>query len=191
MHVSLLIQIKFLKNYDAHLKLQTIPTELSGMILKRKDDYHHQISDKPNDSETSAKIYWSILEHLYNRKKIPLICPTLVNNKLTSNFKEKANHFNAFFASQCTPISDDIALLNSTNSVSNVSLPSIELEKQDILKIIRSLNDDKAHGYDDISIRLFKICNSSIVKPLSVIFKNCLQTGTFLTLEKAKCCTYP
>ena len=30
-----------------------------------------------------------------------------------------------------------------------------------------------------MSIRLLKICDSLIVRPLSIIFKNCLQTGTF------------
>ena len=119
------------------------------------------------------------LKTLYNGKKIPLIPPILVNNKLISNFKEKANHFNAFFASQCTPVSNDSALPSTTNSVSNVSLSSIQFKDQDILKIIRSLNYNKAQGYDDISIRLFKTCDSSIVKPLSIIFKNCLQTGNF------------
>ena len=45
------------KNYDSHLKLQTISTELSEMILKRKNDYQRQLSDKLNDPETSAKAY--------------------------------------------------------------------------------------------------------------------------------------
>ena len=36
-----------------------------------------------------------------------------------------------------------------------------------------------AQGHDDISIGLLKICDSSIVKPLSIIFKNCLQTWGF------------
>ena len=93
------------KNYDAYLKLQTITTELSEITLKRKEDYHRLLSDKLNDPHTSAKSYWSILKTLYNGKKIPLIPPILINNKLISNFKEKANHFNAFFASQCTPVS--------------------------------------------------------------------------------------
>ena len=86
--------------------------------------------------------------------------------------------------SQCTPISNDSALPDSSNSVSNVSLSSIHFEDQDILKIIRSLNYNKAHGYDDISIRLLKICDSSIERPPSIIFKNCLQTGTFPNNEK-------
>ena len=84
-----------------------------------------------------------------------------------------------FFTSQCTPVSNDSALPSATNSVSNVSLSSIQFKDHDILKIIRSLNYNKAHGYDDISIKLSKICDSSIVKPLSIIFKNYLQTGTF------------
>ena len=54
------------KNYDSYLKLQTISTELSEMILKRKNDNHRQLSDKLNDPETSAKAYWSILKTLYN-----------------------------------------------------------------------------------------------------------------------------
>ena len=76
-------------------------------------------------------------------------------------------------------MSNDSALPSTTNSVSNVSLSSIQFKDQDILKITRFLNYNKAHGYDDISIRLLKICDSSIVKPLLIIFKNCLQTGTF------------
>ena len=161
------------------MKLQAVSTELSEMISKCKDDYHRQLSFKLNDPKTSAKAYWSILKALCNGKKIPLIPPILVNSKLISNFKEKANHFNAFFASQCTRVSNDSVLPSKTNSVSNVSLSSIQFKDQDILKIIRSLNYNKAHGYEDISIRLLKICDSSTVKPLSIIFKNCLQTGTF------------
>ena len=103
-------------------------------------------------------------------KKIPLISPILVNNKLISNFKEIANYFNDFFASQRTPASYASVLPNTKNSFSNLSLSSILLEDQDILKIIRSLNYNKAHGHYGISITLLKICNSSIVKPLSIIF---------------------
>ena len=43
------------KNYDAYLKLQAISTELSKMILERKEDYYRMLSDKLNDPHTSAK----------------------------------------------------------------------------------------------------------------------------------------
>ena len=44
---------------------------------------------------------------------------------------------------------------------------------------MHSLNINKTHGYDDISIRSLTKCDSSIVKPLSIIFKNCLQSRSF------------
>ena len=59
------------KSYDAYFKLQTVSTELSEMILKQKDDYQHQLSDKLNNPKTKAKTYWSILKTLYNGKTIP------------------------------------------------------------------------------------------------------------------------
>ena len=165
------------KNYNAYFKLQAMSTELSEMILKRKEDYYFVLSDKLNDPHTSAKSYLSILKTLYNGNKIPLIPPILINNKLISNFKEKANHFNAFFASQCTPVSNNSTLALVTTPVINASLSSVSFNDHVILKLIHSLNISKAH--DDISIRLLKICDSSTVKPLSIIFKNCLQSESF------------
>ena len=37
----------------------------------------------------------------------------------------------------------------------------------------------KAHGHDGISIRMVKLCNLTITKPLSIIYKNCFQQGVF------------
>ena len=56
------------KNYGAYSKLQTKSTELSEMILRRKNNYHHQLSDKLNDPGTGAKAYCSIVKTLYNGK---------------------------------------------------------------------------------------------------------------------------
>ena len=149
------------------------------MILERKEDYYCVLSDKLNDPHTSAKSYWSILKILYNGKKIPLIPPILINSKLISNVKGKANDLNAFFASQCTPVSNNSTLPFVTTAVTNASLSSILFNDQDVLKIIHCLNINKAREYDDISIRLLAICESTIVKPLSIIFKNCFQSGSF------------
>ena len=52
----------------------------------------------------------------------------------------------------------------------------IGFDIEDILKIIRSFNIKKGHGFDNISIRIIKICDSALVKPLSMIFINCIQS---------------
>ena len=53
---------------------------------------------------TNVKTYWSLLKTFYNGKKAPIIPSLLIDNKVISNFEAKANHFNIFFASQCTPL---------------------------------------------------------------------------------------
>ena len=58
-------------------------------------------------------------------------------------------------------------------------LSVINFTDDDILKIIRSLNINKAHGHDDISVRMIKICDKAILEPLSIIYKNCIDTGIF------------
>ena len=44
------------------------------------------------------------LKTFYNGKKVPIIPPLLINNKLISNFEIKADYFNNFFTFQCTPL---------------------------------------------------------------------------------------
>ena len=53
---------------------------------------------------TSRKYYWSILKIFLNNKKILVIPPILHDNKFITNFKEKAEIFNNFFAKQCSLI---------------------------------------------------------------------------------------
>ena len=59
------------------------------------------------------------------------------------------------------------------------SLSLFNLNGQDLLNVIRSLDTNKSHGYDGISVRMLKMNYDYIVKPLMIIFKNCLDTGTF------------
>ena len=44
----------------------------------------------------------------YNDKKVLLISPLFINNKLEPDFKLKANFFNKFFADKCTPIQNSV-----------------------------------------------------------------------------------
>ena len=68
--------------------------------------------------------------------------------------------------------------------ISTAKLSSINFINVDILKIIKSLNVNKAHGHNDIYIRMIKLCGKSIVKSLSIIFKNCTDNGIFRDIWK-------
>ena len=56
---------------------------------------------------------------------------------------------------------------------------TVEFSTNDILKIIRYLNPNKAHGHNIISIRMLKICDNSICKPLGIISWSSLQNEKF------------
>ena len=170
-------------NYH-YIKLQYAISEVSAAISKGKDEYHRRLAQKLSDPSASSKTYWSILKRFYNGKKVPIIPPLLINNKLESDFKTKANYFNSFFASKCTPLINNSTLPNSLQYVSAARLSSFSFNEEVILKIINALNINKVHGHDDISIRMIKLCSKSVVKPLSIIFKNCIDTGTFPDIWK-------
>ena len=50
--------------------------------------------------------------------------------------------------------------------------------------IIQSLDSNKAHGHDMISIHMLKICGKSIIKPNLIIYKNALRRAVFPTNGK-------
>ena len=50
--------------------------------------------------------------------------------------------------------------------------------------MIRSLNPNKAHGWDEISVRLIKLSDDALVLPLKIIFTNCLRCGLFPEIWK-------
>ena len=64
-----------------------------------------------------------------------LMPPIIVNNKLGSYYKEKANHFNKLFTSQCTPIDNDPQIPDSVVLKTETRLSSITCEDNDILKL--------------------------------------------------------
>ena len=108
----------------------------------------------------------------------------MINDKLETDFKKKAHHFNVLFTSKCTLLISNSVLPDLVDYISTARLSSVNFNNVDILKIIKYLNINKAHGHDDISIRMIKLCGQSIVKPLSIIFKNCIDNGIFPDIWK-------
>ena len=51
-------------------------------------------------------------------------------------------------------------------------LISLDFNEDEILKIIRALDIQKAHGHDNISIRMKKFCEKSLLKTIILLFQN-------------------
>ena len=107
-----------------------------------------------------------------------------MNGKIITDFNEKANLFNKYFSSQCNPLPNDSKLPENQTYITETKLSSFNIEDEDIYKIIKTLDINKAHGHDEVSIRMLKLCDKSIVKPLSIIFNNSKRKNTFPNLWK-------
>ena len=86
-----------------HDKVWEESEECTKQILEAKKNYILIMTKKLADSNTSSKSYWTILNRLLYNKKLQTLPPLLVAGKMVSDFCKKANIFNNFFASICTP----------------------------------------------------------------------------------------
>ena len=127
------------------------------------------MTSKLADSHTAPKTCWTLLNHLLYNKKIPAIPPLLVDGKSVSEFYEKSNMFNNFFASIYTPIKN-ASTLPSFSYRTNTRIKSFDLTEKNMLSIIKSLDPTKAHGCDNLSIKMIQICKEVITIPLKLIF---------------------
>ena len=164
--------------------IETIANELNQLISSTKALYYDNLAKKLNNPLLQAKMYWSILKTFYNDKKIPLIPPLLVDDKFVIDIQRKANVFNKFFAEQCTPLNNNSSLPVNQLFLTYSRLMSLDFDEDELLLIIRALNINKAHGHDDISIRMIKICDKSLIKPLMLIFKKSIRSSYYPDIWK-------
>ena len=160
--------------------VRLIRNDTSKMITTAKDNYFASLGRKLSNPATGIKTYWSTLNKIVNKKKATNILPLLENGLFVTNFQNKAEIFNDYFVQQCSLSMNDSALPRSYITWCNNLLETIEIDVDKVLKIIRSLDRSKAHGWDDMSVSVVKICDSSIVRPLCLIYETCLHTGVFL-----------
>ena len=152
---------------------------LALLMNTAMQNYYSNMAEKLQNTQRSSKAYWSLLKIFLNNKKIPIIPPLYHKNEFVIDFQKKAEFFNSFFVDQCSLISNSSELPNKLEYLTQSRLSSINFSKDDIAKMIQNLDPNKTHGHDQISIRILKLCSTSICKPLEIIFSRCLVTGTF------------
>ena len=87
--------------------------------------------------------------------------------------------FNNFFADQCSILKGKSKLPGTLSIETRESLTKMDFSSNDILKIIKNLEPNKAHGHDMIGIRMVNIYDDSICKPLKLVFQSSLESGKF------------
>ena len=94
------------------------------------------------------------------------------NNTFLTDTLVKVNTFNSFFAKQCS-------LIETGSELPADYLLTHNLDPAKIISIICAFDVSKAHGWNDTSVCMVRICDKSSVKPLFNIFQFSLDTGKF------------
>ena len=99
------------------------------------------------------------------------------NNKHACNDQQKAQLFNNYFYSvfstdPITPVS------KPPMSTSTGTLNDIEINKSEVLIILSSLDGNKAPGIDNISLRVYRHCAFTLLKPICHLFAISLSSGS-------------
>ena len=160
--------------------IESLVNEINEMISNAKNLYYVNLAKKLNNPLLQARTYWSILKTFYNNKKIPLIPPLLINDKFVTDIQSKAN----IFTDQCVPLKNNSMLSTNQLFMIQARLRSLDFNEGEILKILRVLNINKAHGHDGIFIKMIKICDESLLKPLRILFKNSLKLSYYPDIWK-------
>ena len=166
------------------MMIETLITEINDLITSTKDLYYNNLAKRLNNPLLQAKTYWSILKTFYNDKKIPIIPHLLIDDKFVTDIQTKANIFNKFFADQYTPLKNGSVLPKGQIFLTQSRLCTLHFDEKELIKIIRNLNVHKAHGHDNISIRMIKICDKSILKPLILLFENSTKSSYYPDIWK-------
>ena len=98
-------------------------------------------------------------------------------------FVKKQTFLITFIASISTLIDNASCLLPFSYRTGSM-IKSFHVTENDILLIIKTLNPNEAHGSNNISIKMIKICSQSFILPLKTIFKHSLKKAKFLKIWK-------
>ena len=93
-----------------------------------------------------------MLKIFLNNKKIPLIPNLFYENHFITDFKEKAELFNSFFSNQCSLLKNCCKLPTNLKYINDKRLFIINFRANNIEKNIVSLNPNKDHTHENISI---------------------------------------
>ena len=186
------------------LPIITLPTRLSvnstlidniflnkqehlNRIINRSKTYlkKRYYTEKFHQLKNNIKLTWCLInEVLGNNPNKSISTKFNINDKCKTDQQEIANHFNSFFASIGTKISQQIKnhdQIDHRQYLINRPVTTFhfhEITTQDVMCIISKLPNKKSTGYDEISAETIKILSAVISPTLSLIINKCILNGT-------------
>ena len=133
------------------------------------------------------KRQWSTINEILHKqtKKTKFPDHFVIDGKQITDQKAISNAFNNYFVNIGPNLAANIKLPNSKsfkNFLRNPTSNKFNLactNEENILKIIDRLHPKSSCGPDGISVKLLKEIKHEIIKPVTLITKQCILTGVF------------
>ena len=88
--------------------------------------------------------------------------------------RNNRGNYKAFcFSSKCNK---KASVLPPFSYKTNARINYFKITESDLLSMIKSLDSTKGDGYDNLSVRMIKVCSESITLPLKVTFQESVNT---------------
>ena len=124
-----------------------------------------------SDPALVSKKFWSHLKSSSNTSRIPETVN--YNGRFRNNPLDQCELFNTYFADQFSQAST----YNIRVDFSTEPNDGFQITHQDVRKLLKNINSNKAPGPDGMHGKILKNCAEGICYPLSLIFKTSYNTG--------------
>ena len=145
-------------------------------------------TNRINENIQNTKKIWGIINEILKKQKRRGSIITHINIKGVKTYDSRkiANEFGTFYSMMGHNLSSKIKGSNRTINYYLDNIPTNPnsmimnpIGPDEIKQQITKLSNKTSSGYDGISNKLLKLLNSSISHPLSIIFNQSIQTGTY------------
>lgn len=170
---------KTLNTPDIWARFRHDRNEYMREVKKAKYEYSKEMYNQVNTYDTSSKNFFSFAKKCFSHASDNAIPPIIAENgKIIVDDKDKATHFNKYFAT-ASLIDESNSTIPSTSVSSVEILNDFSIGETEVSDQIKFLNVNKSYGPDGISPRFIKMSGQTLVKPLTKLFNMSLQNGIF------------
>ena len=165
--------------------LNTYNRILKKMIRNAKLQYYQS---KLNKNKKDIKKTWECIKDIIgtsSKTENELPDHFIIENEKHTDPKRIANAFNNYYVNVGKDLADKITPIENTsftNFLKKKSIPEFSFQNVNekiILQVINNLKPKTSQGMDNMSNKLLKQIKDEIVKPLTIIINQTLNTGIF------------
>ena len=161
---------------------------MKNKIGETKQKYYFDKFTHFTAEKNDMKKAWATIDETLNRKRRSTEYPVefFYNNRTTRDLKDIANSFNEYFSSIGPSLSENIDVSGLDKSYDEYLTSSVDtqfsftpISENETLKIIKNLKNKNSYGVDGISNVLLKSISNEVVKLLTLVNIQLLETGIF------------